>query len=107
MQEVRFLPSHQYQFWAVSSLLKVIGDGCPETLLKRLLTLAQEDQRLNIGCVAAHGYFQYDDKKTNYEMHNEATAATAFLFALISRLQFSGTVPMIDINAYGKWLLKD
>jgi len=32
--------------------------------------------------------------------------ATAFLFKLISQLQFSGTVPMIDIDAYGKWLIK-
>ena len=79
----------------------------PGNSFEKALDAGSGDQRLNIGCVAAHGYFQYDDKKTNYEMHNEATAATAFLFALISRLQFSATVPMIDINAYGKWLLKD
>ncbi len=30
--------------------------------------------------------------------------ATAFLFKLISQLQFSGTVPMIDIQAYARWL---
>ena len=30
---------------------------------------------------------------------------TAFLFKLISKLQFSGTVPMIDIEAYAKWLV--
>jgi hypothetical protein len=30
--------------------------------------------------------------------------ATAFLFNLISRLQFSGTVPMIDIQAHAHWL---
>jgi hypothetical protein len=30
--------------------------------------------------------------------------ATAFLFNLISRLQFSGTVPMIDIQADAHWL---
>jgi len=32
--------------------------------------------------------------------------ATAFLFNLISRLQFSGTVPMIDVQAYARWLTK-
>jgi hypothetical protein len=30
----------------------------------------------------------------------------AFLFRLISTLQFSGTVPMIDIQAYAQWLLR-
>jgi len=30
----------------------------------------------------------------------------ALLFKLISSLQFSGTVPMIDIEAYAKWLIK-
>jgi hypothetical protein len=35
----------------------------------------------------------------------EGKPATAFLFKLISQLQFSGTVPMIDVEAYGKWLV--
>jgi hypothetical protein len=35
-----------------------------------------------------------------------AKAATAFLFKLIAQLQFSGTVPMIDVDAYAKWLVK-
>lgn len=74
---------------------------------KKALEAGTRDQRLNIGCVAAHGHFQYDDKNASYDMHNEAKAATAFLFALIARLQFSGTVPMIDIDAYGNWLLKE
>jgi hypothetical protein len=28
------------------------------------------------------------------------------LFKLISQLQFSGTVPMIDVQAYAQWLAK-
>jgi hypothetical protein len=32
--------------------------------------------------------------------------ATAFLFKLIAQLQFSGTVPMIDVQAYAEWLSK-
>ena len=32
--------------------------------------------------------------------------ATAFLLKLISMLQFSGTVPMIDVTAYAQWLSK-
>jgi hypothetical protein len=33
-------------------------------------------------------------------------AATAFLFKLISELQFSGTVPMVGVQAYAQWLSK-
>ena len=39
-----------------------------------------------------------------YEFTKEGKPATAFLFKLISMLQFSGTVPMIDVNAYAEWL---
>lgn len=65
----------------------------------------QEDGQLDIGCVASHGYFDRD-KDSDYGMVPEGKPATAFLFKLISRLQFSGTVPMIDVDAYGKWLTK-
>ena len=41
-----------------------------------------------------------------YTFVNENKPATAFLFKLISQLQFSGTVPMIDVEAYGQWLTK-
>ncbi len=65
-----------------------------------------EDDRgcLNIGCIAAHGYFHYDENKKNYEFIEGRKPATAFLFKLISQLQFSGTVPMIDVLAYSQWL---
>ncbi len=62
---------------------------------------------LNIGCAASHGYFFYNKEKDTFEIFAEKKAATAFLFKLISELQFSGTVPMIDIQAYGEWLLKN
>lgn len=61
--------------------------------------------QIDIGCVAAHGYFHLDaDKK--YVVQEGGKPATAFLFKLISQLQFSGTVPMIDIQAYAQWLAK-
>lgn len=41
-----------------------------------------------------------------YSYTNENKPATAFLFKLIAQLQFSGTVPMIDVEAYGQWLTK-
>lgn len=60
--------------------------------------------QLNIGCVASHGYYFYDAMKKEYEIKNVGKPATDFLFKLISQLQFSGTVPMIDILEYSKWL---
>lgn len=66
---------------------------------------AHED-RLDIGCVAAQGYFAWDPARAKYEFTEGGKPATAFLFKLISTLQFSGTVPMIDINAYADWITK-
>ena len=59
---------------------------------------------LDIGCVAAHGYFNYLPDKADYEFILGGKPATAFLFKLISQLQFAGTVPMIDVLEYSKWL---
>jgi hypothetical protein len=64
------------------------------------------DGRLDLGCVAAHGYFSLDKQTGNYKLASGGKPATAFLFKLISELQFSGTVPMIDIQAYAQWLSK-
>lgn len=74
-------------------LLDALGDG-------------KGDEHLDIGCVAAHGYFDLDQQTSQYEIHNGGKPATTFLFKLISQLQFSGTVPMIDIQAYAQWLSK-
>ena len=71
--------------------------------LKKVLDECELEGVINIGCVASHGYF--DRLKNNqYVFHHEGKPATAFLLKLISRLQFSGTVPMIDVQSYAKWL---
>lgn len=75
-------------------LWKALGDDCIE------------ENRLDIGCVAAHGHFVWEQDVGKYEFIKEGKPATAFLFKLISMLQFSGTVPMIDVNAYAGWLTK-
>ena len=62
--------------------------------------------RLDLGCVAAHGHFVFEPINEAYQFTAEGKPATAFLFKLISMLQFSGTVPMIDIQAYARWLTK-
>ena len=74
-------------------LLTAIGDG-------------KDNERLDLGCVAAHGYFYLDRNSREYDIHCGGKPATSFLFELISQLQFSGTVPMIDVRAYAKWISK-
>lgn len=61
---------------------------------------------LDLGCVAAHGAFCFNNSTNSYEISDHTKHATAFLFELISRLQSCATVPMIDIKAYASWLTK-
>lgn len=72
----------------------------------KALRLDMADGRLDLGCVASHGHFFYESTDDTFRFEQENKPATAFLFKLIAQLQFSGTVPMIDIDAYGKWLTK-
>ena len=74
--------------------------------LSDALDAGDKDGRLDFGCVAAHGYFTLDGETKAYETCIGGKPATGFLFRLISQLQFSGTVPMIDIQAYARWLIK-
>ena len=89
-------------------LLSFESDWSPPLGSPLLASLAKDegDGRLDFGCVAANGYFNFDSDAGNYELHEGGKPATAFLFKLISQLQFSGTVPMIDIQAYARWLAK-
>ena len=70
----------------------------------KALRVDMSEGRLDIGCVASHGQYFYDCSDNTFKFEQEHKPATAFLFKLIAQLQFSGTVPMIDIDAYGKWL---
>ena len=72
--------------------------------LRSALNADLRDGRLNIGCIAANGHFAFDDGTGDYDLISERKPAAAFLFRLIGQLQTSGTVPMIDINAYARWL---
>lgn len=66
----------------------------------------QDDGRLEFACIAAHGYAHYNEEEKEYDIRQGAKPATAFVLKLISQLQFSGTVPMIDVDAYAHWLYK-
>ena len=67
------------------------------------LAIKDENERLDIGCIAAHGTFMCDVTGCHVAKPQKR-AATAFLFELIAQLQACATVPMIDIRAYAKWL---
>lgn len=69
------------------------------------LALAQGtgDGALDLGCVAAHGIFSYDEAE-GYTLDTTDRAATAFLLELIARLQALATVSMIDVRAYARSL---
>lgn len=67
------------------------------------LCAGDDDSRLDIGCVAAHGIFMCDQANC-FAVLPQGKAATAFLFELIARLQATATVPMIDVRAYARWL---
>jgi hypothetical protein len=74
------------------------------TSLEASLRGGTPEDRLELGCVAAHGQFSLTGDTGDYAIQHGGKPATAFLFNLISRLQFSGTVPMIDVQSYGRWL---
>lgn len=61
-------------------------------------------KRLDLGCVASHGIFTFDDEAMAHKRIVSSSATTKFLFELIARLQTLGTVPMMDVGAYSKWL---
>ena len=74
--------------------------------LSDALNVDGAEGRLDLGCIAAHGYFSLNQDTNAYETFAGGKPATAFLFKLISQLQFSGTVPMIDVQAYAQWLAR-
>ena len=90
--------------YILAGLLTFESDWNPPLGKPLLVALGNEtERRLDLGCVAAHGIFGCDDTGC-YVVTPQGKPATVFLFELIARLQNSGTVPMIDIRAYAKWL---
>lgn len=83
-----------------SSWVPPLGEALRESLVR-----GRADERLDLGCIAAHGNF-YLNNAGSYDITAGGRPATAFLFALIAKLQASATVPMIDIQAYARWLAR-
>ena len=74
--------------------------------LENALGSADEESRLDLGCVAAHGMFVLE-QDGRHQLSREPKAATAFLLELIAQLQSRATVPMLDVREYAKWLRDD
>lgn len=87
-------------------LLTFESDWSPPLGKSLVESLASSDslRRLDLGCVAAHGYYVCDKDADRYDIKEGCRPATAFLFTLISKLQTNATVPMIDVQAYAQWL---
>ncbi len=71
--------------------------------LSRALATGDDNRRLDLGCVAAHGIFMCSSAAPP-KITVDGMPATAFLFELIARLQEIATVGMIDVRAYARWL---
>jgi hypothetical protein len=92
----------------LGGLLTFESEWSPPLGFALLETLAKSEPngRIDLGCVAAHGYFARKRTDDSYDVVDGGKPATAFLLKLIADLQFSGTVPMIDVQAYAQWLAK-
>ncbi len=89
----------------IGGLLTLESDwrpGLGDSLIKALAEGSIAD-KLDLGCVAAHGIFSCGQEGCD-TYTPMPKAATAFLFELIARLQEMATVPMIDVRAYAHWL---
>jgi hypothetical protein len=91
----------------VGGLLTFESDWKPAMgdALVEALQAGSEEDRLDFGCVAAHGLYSCNSVGSA-SVGAGPKAATAFLLELIARLQVSATVPMVDVRAYAGWLTK-
>lgn len=90
----------------LAGIVSLESDWSPAmgSALTKVLNVADHEQRLDMGCVAAHGVFAFDGETQSFAVNEGGKAASVFLFSLISRLQKCATVPMIDIDAYATWI---
>lgn len=75
--------------------------------LRKALETNDPMSRIDIGCIASRGLFHSRDGAQTFEFHVGCKTAARFLLRLISELQRIGTVQMIDIMAYERWLVDD
>lgn len=75
-----------------------------ETFVNALKPLKATEQ-LDLGCVLRHGAFEVlYENELGITVGKPETALMFFFLRLLARLQSSGTVAAMDIDAYGKAL---
>ena len=67
-----------------------------------LIGALSSEEKIDICCLAKHGVVEACDE--GFSKKETDKAVTLFLLRLISNLQAIGTVPMIDVMAYARWL---
>ena len=75
-----------------------------DALKNALTTNSTASDSLDLGCISSAGIFCINEKTDDYEFKASDCATTLLLLELIKRLQSMATVPMMDIDAYSKWL---
>ncbi len=75
-----------------------------DALLKSLTDELSDNDMLDIGCVSSAGVVLFNSDNATYEIRNSKSATTLFLLELIKQLRLKATVPVIDVDAYARWL---
>ena len=65
------------------------------------------ERQLDIGCVAAHGYFRHNPGAGLHDVIESERAGDGVPFRTYRDAPSCGTVPMIDVMAYTKWIPND
>lgn len=71
-------------------------------ILESTLQRLSHDAELSLGCVAASGMFEVSSDQVRLDVGS--APATKFIFSLIQKLQLMGTIPMMDLERYARWL---
>ncbi|TAN48999.1 MAG: hypothetical protein EPN26_12040 [Rhodospirillales bacterium] len=98
------LPARE-PFAILGGLLSFESDWSPPLgqSLQKALNNFHGPEFIDICCVAAHGYITVHTQGGS-TVFDGPKATTAFLLELIACLQSLGTVPMLDVRAYARWL---
>ena len=84
-----------------STWVDTFGDSFQKCIEK-----TESNSRINIGCSLEQGSFiiKYDNDNFSFETSSNDESLIYFFLKLLIKLQELGTVPALDINAYGRAL---
>jgi hypothetical protein len=92
----------------IAGVLTLESDWAPAFSSAAVHSLRTSDaaRQIDIGVVVSHGYFVGEKLGQDHKVVSDGLPAASFVLKLISMLQRSGTVPMIDVMAYARWAAK-